>query len=463
MAENILGVLPIPKLLRRFALPSIISMLVNSVYNIVDQIFIGHRIGYIGNGATSVSFPFVTFFMAISLLIGVGTAANVGLNLGRKDQKRADLVMGNGIFLALTAGLMLFTVAEIFLIPLLRCFGATDIILPYAVDYSRIYIIGVIFVTVSIVLSDLIRADGSPSYAMISMLSGAILNVILDYVFMYPLDLGMRGAALASIIGQFLNLFIALLYLRRFRTLNLRRENLRPDPSVIKEIFSLGLPSFITQFAGLLVSISMNQQAVKYGALTEYGSEIPVTVFGIVMKVNSIMLTLIMGTTIGAQPIFSYNYGARNYRRVRQLAIITLITTSIMSVCGTLAVQLFPQQIISAFGQEDALYNEFATHALIIMTIMIFILGIQMTSISYFQAIGKPKYSLIVSICRQIGFMLPLLFILPLFMGLDGIMYSFVFCDIGVLMVCTILLLKELKDLNRLIKNQDQVCGSASR
>ncbi len=463
MAENILGVLPIPKLLRRFALPSIISMLVNSVYNIVDQIFIGHRIGYIGNGATSVSFPFVTFFMAISLLIGVGTAANVGLNLGRKDQKRADLVMGNGIFLALTAGLMLFTVAEIFLIPLLRCFGATDIILPYAVDYSRIYIIGVIFVTVSIVLSDLIRADGSPSYAMISMLSGAILNVILDYVFMYPLDLGMRGAALASIIGQFLNLVVALSYLRRFRTLNLKRENLRPDPSVIKEIVSLGLPSFITQFAGLLVSITMNQQAVKYGALTEYGSEIPVTVFGIVMKVNSIMLALIMGTTIGAQPIFSYNYGARNYRRVRQLAIITLITTSIMSVCGMLAVQLFPQQIISAFGQEDALYNEFATHALIIMTIMIFILGIQMTSISYFQAIGKPRYSLIVSICRQIGFMLPLLYILPLIMGLDGIMYSFVFCDIGVLIVCTVLFTKELKDLNRLIKNQDQVCGSASR
>lgn len=448
--ENILGTRPIPKLLWKFAVPSVISMLVNSIYNIVDQIFIGQRIGYIGNGATSVSFPFVTLFMAISLMISIGTAANVGLNLGRQDQERADRTLGNGMFLAITAGVALFVIAQVFLVPLLKCFGATEVLLPYAVSYARIYTIGVIYVTVCITITDEIRADGSPTYAMLGMLSGAILNVFLDYLFLYPLNMGVGGAALASIIGQLLNFVIALFYLKKFKTLNLRLKYFKPDPAIIKSILLLGLSSFITQIAGLIVTIVMNRQAVKYGASSIYGSEIPVTVFGIVMKVNAIMLSLIMGTSIGAQPIFSYNYGAGKYDRVKQLVKLCLIITTIMGVAGMLAVQIFPQQIISIFGQEDALYNEFAVRALKLMTILIFILGVQLTAISYFQAVGKPKYSLIVSICRQIGFMLPLLFILPIFLGLDGIMYSFVLADAGIVILCSILFVKEIKILNRL-------------
>jgi len=454
--NNILGTRPIPKLLLKFALPSIISMLVNSIYNIVDQIFIGQRIGYLGNGATSVTFPFVTLFLAISLMISIGTAANVGLNLGRQDQDRADRTLGNGLFLAIVAGVSLLIIAQVFLVPLLKWFGATEIILPYAVDYARIYTIGVIFVTVSITISDEIRADGSPTYAMMTMLSGAILNVILDYLFLYPMNMGVAGAALASIIGQLLSLIVALSYLRRFKTLNLRLKNLKPDPAIIKSILLLGLSSFITQLSGLIVIIVMNQQAVKYGAMSIYGSEIPVTVFGIIMKVNAIMLSLIMGTTMGAQPIFSYNYGAGNFDRVKQLVKLCLITTTIMGVAGTLAAQIFPQEIISIFGQEDALYNEFAVRALKLMTILIFILGIQLTAVSYFQAVGKPKYSLIVSICRQIGFMVPLLFILPLFLGIDGIMYSFVVADAGTVTLCTILFIKEIRNLNQLVQKHPE-------
>ncbi len=454
--ENILGTKPIPALLRQFALPSIVSMTVNSIYNIVDQVFIGQKIGYLGNAATNVTFPFVTVFLAVALMISIGTAANVGLNLGRKDQERADQTLGNGIMIAVVAAVLLVTVAQIFMPSLLRFFGATELVMPYALDYARIYTIGVLFVTVSITMTDEIRTDGKPLYAMCSMLAGAITNVILDWIFIFPLGMGVAGAALASIIGQFIGLLVTLSYLPRFKTLHLRLSNLKPNPAIIKSILIIGLPAFVTQMAGLIVNIVMNQQAVKYGAMSIYGPEIPLTVFGIVMKVNSIMLAFIMGTSAGAGPIFSYNYGAANYDRVRQLVKICMIATTTMGVIGMLAVQIFPNQIISAFGQEDSLYNEFAVYALTRMTILIFILGIQMTANSYFQAVGKPKLSMLVSLSRQILFMTPLLFLLPLAMGVKGICYSFVLGDVGSVTLCSILLYRELKYLGRQIEKQQQ-------
>lgn len=449
--NNILGTKPIPKLLWQFALPSIVSQLVNSIYNMVDQIFIGHKIGYLGNAATNVTFPFVTFFLAITLMIAVGTAAGVGLNLGAGNQRMADRILGNSLTLSVITSVVLVAVAQIFLVPLLSFFGSTEAVMPYAVPYARIYTIGVLFVTTAIVLSDLIRTDGSPRYAMYAMLSGAILNVFLDYLFMFPLDMGIRGAALASIIGQFLSLVISVAYLKRFRTLNVRLRNLRPKPAIIKNIFLLGLPMFVTQMAGLLVTITMNQQAVKYGSLSPYGAEIPLTVFGIVMKINAIMMALILGTSIGAQPIFSFNYGAGNYARVKQLVKLCLISTILIGVAGTLAVQIFPGQIISVFGQEDALYNEFAVRALTRMTILLFLIGTQMTATSYFQAVGKPLLSMLVSLFRQVVVMVPLLYLLPLAFGVDGIMYTFVLGDVGSLILCSILLTREIRSLNRKI------------
>ena len=448
--ENILGIKPIPKLLRQFALPSIISMLVNSVYNMVDQIFIGQKIGYLGNGATNMTFPFVTVFLAIGLMISIGTAANVGLNLGRKNQERADRTLGNGLMLAVTAGLILVVIAQIFLVPLLKAFGATEIILPYAVDYARIYTVGTMFVMIGIVVNDEIRADGNPRYAMISMLFGAILNVILDYVLIFPLEMGVAGAALASIIGQFLTMIVALLYLRRFRTLNLRLKNLKPNPVIIRSIFILGLPSFATQIAGLAVQVIMNNQAVRYGTQSAYGPEIPLAVLGISMKIIMIMMSLIMGTAIGAQPIFSFNYGAEKYDRVKQLIRICIIVTTMIGVIGVLAIQIFPAQIMAIFGQEDPLYREFAVRALKRMTILAFVMGVQMTANSYFQAVGKPKLSMLVSLSRQVLFMVPLMLILPAFFGLDGIMYSFILSDAGSAVMCSILLAREIKELKAL-------------
>ena len=269
--ENILGTKPIPELLLKFAVPSVISMLVNSIYNLVDQIFIGQGVGYLGNAATNVVFPFVMISMAVSLMISVGTAANVGLNLGKGDQDQANRILGNGLFLALISGFVILILGEGFMVPLLRLFGATDNILPYAIDYGRIYLVGTVFTTIGILLNDIIRADGNPSYSMRAMLLGAGINIVLDPLFIFVFHWGVQGAALATILGQLATLICGLLYLKKLRTLQMKKENMKLKGDVVKSIVTLGLSSFFTQFAALFMQIIMNQQTIKYGEMSIYG------------------------------------------------------------------------------------------------------------------------------------------------------------------------------------------------
>lgn len=451
--ENIMGTAPIPKLLAKFAIPSVISMLVNSVYNLVDQIFIGQGVGYLGNAATNVVFPFVTISMAVSLMISIGTAANVGLHLGGKDQDSANLTLGNGLTLALTSGIILCLFGEIFMVPLLRLFGATDTVLPYAIDYGRIYLLGTMFTSVGIMINDEIRADGNPGYAMGSMLIGAVLNCILDPLFIFVFQWGVKGAALATIIGQFGTLICCILYLKKFRTLTLKKANMRLQLSIVKSILILGLSSFLTQSAALVMQIIMNQQTVKYGNLSQYGADIPLTVFGIVNKVNGLMMSLIMGISIGSQPLFSYNYGAKLYKRVKKLVQTCLLVCVTIGFLGMLCLQTFPQQIISVFGQENELYNEFAVMCLKNMTIFIFVMGVQMVAGVYFQAVGKAKGATVLSLSRQVLFMIPCMLILPYFFGIIGLMWSFPVSDVFSVTLAAIMLTVEMKKLNQLIKN----------
>ena len=447
--ENMLGTRPIPQLMLQFGIPSVVSMFVNSIYNLVDQIFIGQRVGYLGNAATNVTFPFVTISMAISLMIAVGTAANVGLNLGRRDQDRADRTMGCGFVMAAAASLLLLAVGQIFLSPMLRLFGATDLVMPYAIPYARIYILGLPFTTLGILLSDMIRADGSPAYTMRSMLAGAVFNIVFDYIFVFPLDMGVRGAALATILGQLLTLVINLAYIPRFRTLHFGSDYLKFDRSIATSIVTVGFSSFITQSAMLVTQVLLNNQAVKYGAMSEFGAEIPLTVFGIVMKINGLMVSVIMGMVIGSQPVYSYNYGARKFDRVRELIRDSMIAGTVIGLIGMAIFQLFPQQLISIFGQEDELYNTFAVMAIRTMTILIFILGIQMTAGTYFQAVGKPKHSILISLSRSLLFMVPFLIILPIFFGVRGIMYCYPASDLFAVILCTTMLLREIKNLRK--------------
>lgn len=450
--NNIMGTAPIPKLLAKFAIPSVISMLVNSIYNLVDQIFIGQGVGYLGNAATNVVFPFVTIAMAVSLMISVGTAANVGLNLGGKDQECANLTLGNGLTLALSSGILLCILGELFMVPLLRLFGATDTVLPYAIDYGRIYLLGTMFTSVGIMISDEIRADGSPGYAMNSMLIGAVLNCVLDPLFIFVFHWGVKGAAFATIIGQFGTLIFCLLYLKKFRTLTMKKENMKLRLSVVKSILTLGLSSFLTQCAALVMQIIMNQQTIKYGALSQYGADIPLTVFGIVNKVNGLMMSLIMGISVGSQPLFSYNYGAKLFTRVKKLAKTCLIVCVTIGFLGMLCLQIFPQQIISLFGQENDLYNEFAVMCLKNMTIFIFVMGVQMVASVYFQAVGKAMGATVLSLSRQVLFMIPCMLLLPHFFGIIGLMWSFPVSDVFSVAMAAVMLTTEMRKLNRLIR-----------
>ncbi|MDO5409708.1 MAG: MATE family efflux transporter [Lachnospiraceae bacterium] len=450
--ENILGSKPIPELLVKFAVPSVISMLVNSIYNLVDQIFIGWGVGYLGNAATNVAFPFVTLSLAVALMISVGTAANVGLNLGRKHQKEADQTLGNGFTLAVIAGIVILILSELFMVPLLKLFGGTEAVLPLAVDYARIYMLGTPFITIGIMMNDEIRADGNPAYAMKNMLLGAIVNIIFDPIFIFICHWGVKGAALATIMGQCVTMIGALLYLKKMRTLTFYRKNLKLKAAIVRGILALGSSSFITQISMLFMQIVMNQQTIKYGALSKYGTDIPLTVFGIVMKINQIMMSIILGITTGSQPIFSFNYGARQFDRVKKLVKTTLLYCTIVGFTGMLVLQFFPQQIINIFGQEDALYNEFAVMCLKNMTIFIFVMSVQMVASVYFQAVGKPFGALVLALSRQILFMIPCLMILPVFFGIKGVMWSFPVSDICSVILGGFMLAFEIRILNKGMK-----------
>lgn len=457
--ENILGTLPIPKLLIKFGIPSVVSFLVNSIYNIVDQIFIGQKVGALGNAATTVSFPFVTLTLALALMVSVGTAANISLNLGRIQQERAERTLGNGITLAIILGLSLSIAGEAFMTPLLNLFGATENVFPYAYEYSRILLVGTPFVTVSIVLSDILRADGSPRYTMIVNLCCGVLNVILDAVFMYVFDWGVAGAAWATVISQFIALFLSVIRLPRLKTLKFSAKNMRLSLLAVKHIALIGVSSFITQVAGFFVQIVVNKTVVKYGAESIYGADIPLACFGIVTKVLQIMFSIILGICNATQPIFGYNFGARKYERVKQLVFVAGAVSLAFGVLGMIVFQVFPQQIINVFGQESALYNEFAVLCMRSMTMLIFLIFLQVLSSVYYQATGKPAAAIILSLSRQVLFLIPAIVILPVFFGIQGVMYAYPVSDLLSTIVGAIMIASAIKTLNTLIAEQKALTG----
>ena len=283
----------IGKLMLKFSLPAIISMVVNSIYNIVDQIFIGWGVGYLGNAATNVAFPLMTVAMALSTLICDGCVAYFSLKLGEKRYEEAARTMGNGVMIATVTGLTMFLLGEIFLSPILKLCGATENVFPYAKDYVSVTLLGYPLVFISMTISSLIRAEGNPRYSMICMLTGCITNIVLDALFVLGFDWGVKGAAWATVIGQFLNFCLCLAYIPRFRDIRFKLENMKPRRNVLGAFLPLGISSLFTQMSFAVLQVCMNNQLVKYGALSIYGPDIPLAAFGIVMKVNSIIISVL--------------------------------------------------------------------------------------------------------------------------------------------------------------------------
>ena len=447
--ENILGKEKIGKLMLKFSIPCIVSMLVNSLYNIVDQIFIGRGVGYLGNGATNVVFPLVILGLAFSLMIGDGTSAYLSLKLGEKKEKEAAKGVVNGLIIASIIAILLSVLSFIFLPQLLNLFGCTDALREYALTYGYIIVLGLPFSMIGTSLNGVIRSDGSPKYAMASMVSGAVLNTILDPIFIFVLHKGVAGAAVATILSQILTFILNIAYLKRFKSIKITKDSIKLEAKVGTKVALLGISSFITQMSYVVVMSVENNLLGKYGGLSKYGPEIPITVIGIVMKISQILNSIIIGIAVGAQPIIGYNYGARNFDRVKKTLKTVLLSAVIVSTFAFILFQTIPDKLISIFGSGDENYVEFACLAFRIYLMLCICNGVQIPSGIFFQAIGKSVKSAILSLSRQILFLIPALITFASLFGVVGMLYAGPFADGLAFLISSVLLIVEVKHLNK--------------
>lgn len=447
MKSNPLGREGVGALLRKFSIPSIISMLVGALYNIVDQIFIGQKIGELGNAATNVAFPLSIASLALSLLLGIGGAAAFNLASGRGEDEKTGFIIGNSVTLLILSGIVLMTITLFFLEPLLIFFGSPDNVLDYAKTYTRIVALGFPFVVLSTGAGHLIRADGSPKFAMVCNLSGAILNTILDPIFIFGFDMGMAGAAIATIMGQVLSFVLAIGYLRNFRTVKLLWKHFIPRFKHFSQTMLLGLAPAFNQVAMMVVQIIMNKTLVHYGAQSAYGAAIPLAAAGVITKTAMIFFAVIIGISQGMQPIVSFNYGAKKYDRVKEVFRLSLISGFIISFIAFLLFQIFPIQIVSIFGKGSPEYFLFSSRYFRIFMFFTFINFFQPISANFFTAIGKPHKGMFISLTRQIIFLLPLIFFLPMFLGIDGVVYAGPVADFFAASVSVFFISYELKKM----------------
>ena len=430
-------------LIRKFALPAIMSSLVGSIYNIADQIFVGQKLGTAGNAATNVAFPLVLMMVTFSMMIGSGGASKFSLHQGAGENQDAGKTIGNSIIALAASGILLMILTLVFLRPMMILFGAKGETLELATAYTQITAIGMPFYIIGTGCSMYIRADGSPKYAMISTITGAVLNIIFDPILIFVLDMGIRGAAIATIAGQAASAILSVSYLHKFKSIRLQREYFSLDIKTISGILSLGLPAGMMQIAVMLVQILMNNMLGYYGELSQYGRDIPLAVAGIVSKVSTIFNSVIMGICQSCQPIFGYNYGAGNYKRVKETYKQTAVIVTLVSAFAFLLFQLMPHQFLQIFQQGNDLYLEFGTSYLRIFMFAIFLNGIQILTANFFPAIGNAKKGMIASLSRQVLFQLPLILILPLFFGLNGILFAGPVADIAACALSIILIRQE--------------------
>lgn len=423
-APNPMGTKPIPKLLMQLAIPAVIANLVNAVYNIVDQIFIGHTIGFLGNAATNIAFPLTTVCLAVGVMTGLGGASGYNLELGRQNPEKAKRIAGTAFSSMFLFGILIAAIVRLFLQPIMIGFGATPNILEYAMTYASVTSLGIPFLMFCTGGNALVRGDGSSAYSMVAIVSGAVINIILDALFMYVFHWGIAGAAWATVIGQALSATLLALYIPRFRGVSFTPKDFIPDWKTLLHIYKLGFSSFVFQSSNLIVQITVNNLLRTYGALSVYGSDIPIAVVGIFSKINAIFIAVVIGVVQGSQPICSFNYGAKMYRRVRQTVRLLLCATTILSAVICLVIECFPRPIIGIFGGGNDLYFDFAVKYARIFAMMMCLNGIQISSSTFFPSIGKPWKGAVISLSKQLLILIPLLILLSSLMGIFGIAWA---------------------------------------
>lgn len=454
--ENPLGYEPVGKLLLQFAVPSTISVLVNSVYNIVDQIFIGQGVGYLGNAATTVTFPIITIIMAFATLLGSGGSAYAAIKLGQKKEEEAEKTLNNNFMLSIITGIVLAVIGFIFMEPILRLFGATESIMPYAKDYASIILIGVPFSVIGPCLSNMARTDGNPRLSMYGILIGAVLNTILDPIYIFIFHWGVKGAAVATITSQIISALILFLYFCKRSQMRLHLKELKLDGSVCKNVIALGTSSGITQLVACIMQITMNNSLVYYGNKSAVGGDVALSAMGIVMKLAMILASVCIGIGIGSQTIFGFNFGAEKYHRIKHLFKNAVAAATVSVLIGWLVCQLFPGLIVNLFGGGNSAFVNFAEKCLRIYLFGIFCAGFQIVATNYFQATGQPLKASVLSMLRQLLLLVPLILILPLFLGLNGILFAGPIADMSSAVIVALFVVPEMKKLNRHIKEKDE-------
>ncbi len=423
----------IVKLMLKFALPCIISLLVAALYNIVDQIFIGQGVGYLGNGATNVVYPITVFALGISILIGDGCAALMSVSQGKGDHDQTHKCVGNSVSLAVIASLVMLAVLLIFRNFMLQLFGATEANLAYAEAYYDIIILGLPLFVVGNSLCSVVRADGSPMYAMIVVIIGAVINIALDAVAIFVLEWGVAGAAMATVAGQLVTCVLMLMYLFRVKSTKLTKSSFIPDKTTIAKVVPLGITSFLTQLSMVVILAVMNSVLITQGGLSIYGEDIPMTVMGITLKIFQIVVAFIIGLAVGCLPLVGYNYGAGNYDRVKQIYKHMIVAEIIVGVVATILVETIPVQIISIFGAEDALYNQYATYALRIYLSTMTLSAVLRSSSVFLQGLAMPLRSMSINLLRDFVLCTILVVVLGATVGVMGPLYAGPIADVIVL------------------------------
>ena len=448
-----LGKENINKLLISFAIPCVISMLINSVYNIVDQIFIGKGVGTLGNAATNVIFPLVIIFNAVAGLIGNGAAANLSLKLGEGKKEEGGKIVGNAVTVSIIFSIILSVIAYFFLPKLVYMFGCTENVYQYAVDYGKTIILGAPFMIIYSALSQLIRADGSPKYSMVLLVVGAILNIILDPIFIFTFNMGVKGGAIATVIGQIVSFVMAILYLKKVKSVKLEKESFKVDKSITRTL-GLGLSSFITQSTVLALFVFMNNMMTKYGALTKYGADIPLSVYGVISKINSLYISTILGISIGAQPIIGFNYGAGNYERVKETLRKVLTINLVVGLIFNIIFYLFPKEIVSIFiTNSDPNYKLFLEFAVVICHSFLLVMGLnflEMTTSITVQSLGNVKKATMVSFIRQIILFIPIACFMAIYLhkGIYGVLNAGPIADTITFFIALVIFYSEYRKLS---------------
>lgn len=421
---------PVGKLILKFAVPSITALLVSSLYNIVDQIFIGHGVGYLGNAATNVVYPITIIAQAIALLIGDGCAAHLSICQGRRDSESAQKSAGNALTLMVLCAMAVFLFFFCTKDHILWLFGATENNINYTKEYFDYILIGMPFFMLGGALPCMIRADGSPRFAMAATLTGCVINIILDPIAIFALHMGMKGAAIATALGQIVSAGMCVYYLFHAKSFRLTKKDLILKGSVLKASLPLGVSSFLTQVSIMVNMTVMNNVLVKYGAVSKYGADIPLSVVGIVQKVFGIMISFTVGIAAGSQPIVGYNYGAGEYGRVKKLYKTMMMAEAAVGLVATIIFECFPLQAIRLFGTQEGLYNEYAIIAFRVYFSTSILCCVQKGTSIFMQALGKPALSMGLSLLRDFVLCVSLILLLPLKLGIYGPLFSAPISDI---------------------------------